>query len=87
MTPYTIGFDVGGTRLKSGGCDAAGEASAQQVSVLPEPTRARSAAEIADRRSGKNIAKQPKAKPHSIGLALPRRCSPQPRSVWHCLES
>ena len=49
MTPYTIGFDVGGTRLKSGGVTRQGKLLAQGVDFLRCQPGARGAAKIVDR--------------------------------------
>src|SRR4026207_2025002 len=70
MTPYTIGFDVGGTRLKSGGVTRQGKLLAQGVAssganLGPEVLLKSLITEV------ERISRSTKAKPHSIGLALP----------------
>src|SRR4026208_1931332 len=70
MTPYTIGFDVGGTLLKSGAVTRQGKLLAQGVAFSgahlgPEVLRKSLIAEV------QRISRSTKAKPHSIGLALP----------------
>ncbi|MGH9427620.1 MAG: ROK family protein [Terriglobia bacterium] len=70
MTPYTIGFDVGGTRLKSGGVTQQGTLLAQGVAssganLGPEVLLESLVAEV------ERISQKAKARPLSIGLALP----------------
>ena len=70
MTSYTIGFDVGGTRLKSGGVTRQGKLLAQGVasssaSLGPDVLLKSLVTEV------ERISRRAKAKPHSIGLALP----------------
>ena len=69
MTSYTIGFDVGGTRLKSGGVTRQGKLLAKVLHPRAPP-RARGTlksliAEV------ERISRKANAKPHFIGLALP----------------
>lgn len=70
MTPYTIGFDVGGTRLKSGGVTKQGKLLAQGITssranLGPEALLESLVTEV------RRISGTVKAKPLSIGLALP----------------
>jgi glucokinase len=70
MIPYTIGFDVGGTRLKSGGVTRQGKLLAQGVAssganLGPEVLLKSLINEV------ERISRTAKAKPRSIGLALP----------------
>jgi len=70
MTPYTIGFDVGGTRLKSGGVTRQGKLLAQGVASsganLGPAVLLKSLINEVER-----ISRRAKAKPLFIGLALP----------------
>jgi glucokinase len=76
MTPYTIGFDVGGTRLKSGGVTRQGRLLAQGVAssggnLGPEVLLKSLITEV------ERISRRAKARPLSIGLALPGGVHPK----------
>ena len=70
ISPYTMGFDVGGTRLKSGGVTEQGKLLAQGVAssgahLGPDVLLESLVAEV------ERISRQAKSRPLSIGLALP----------------
>jgi glucokinase len=76
MASYTIGFDVGGTRLKSGGVTRLGKLLAQGVAssganLGPEALLKSLIAEV------ERVSRKENAKPHFIGLALPGGVHPK----------